>query len=195
MKKVIKNDLFPLFLVIVFPIHTWSIYLVFYNFEWLAKRTIPWDAVGYSAYSLCFALLESLIIFIVATPLFLLLRKKHGYLTAKAIAGVIFFIVVTWMIIYQINKNNGYFIQTSIENIVIIYNLRYRYKIILVLLAAGIIALTISVPPLLVLRSNKLISISLDLQQRLELVSYLYLLIDVIAIGIVVTRNLLTITT
>lgn len=167
--------------------------MVFYNFDWIARRTVFGDAIGYGAYSLSFALLESLLIFLVVVPIFLILRKKQGSDIAKAIIGTVFFIVTIWMIIYQIDKVNNFFIQATIENIVTTYNLRYRYKIGLVFSAAGIIALTIGFPPFLVRRSNKLESIILDFFQQLELISYLYLFFDVIAIVIVIIRNLVDI--
>ena len=190
MNKTITKDIFRLFLVIIFPIHTWSLYLVFYNFDWIARRTVFGDAIGYGAYSLSFALLDSLLIFLVVIPIFLLIRLSKGPDIAKAIIGTVFFVVVIWMIVYQINIINDFFIQATIENIVTTYNLRYRYKIGLVFSAAGIIALTIGLPPFLVRRSNKLESIILDFFQRLELISYLYLFFDVIAIVIVIIRNL-----
>ena len=59
--------------------------LVFYNFDWIARRTVFGGAIGYGAYSLSFALLESLLIFIVAVPFFLMLRKKQGSDIAKAL--------------------------------------------------------------------------------------------------------------
>lgn len=190
MKQTTTKDIFQLFLLILFPIHTWSIYLVFYNFEWVAKRTVLWDAVGYSAYSLAWALLESLIISLLAIPIFLLLRKSQGVESGKAILGTVFLTLVIWMILFQIDRKHDHFIQSSIIHIVEQYNLRYRYLIGLFLLAAGMIALSIIAPPFLVKRSEKSISFLLDLFRRVELLSYFFLFMDIIAIAIVIIRNL-----
>jgi hypothetical protein len=191
-KKIISKDIFEIFLLILFPIHTWSIYQGFYNFEWIANRTVLWDAVGYGAYSLSWALLESFLVFIFALPIYLMLRKSQGIENAQALFGTVFYIFTIWMILVQVDKINNFFTQTTIEQIVNNYSLRYRYKIGLVALAAGLISITILVPPFLVKKFDKSISTILDFWHRIILLSYFYLFIDMVAIVIVVYRNLAT---
>jgi len=191
-KKLISKDIVEIFLLILFPIHTWSIYQVFYNFEWIANRTVLWDAIGYGAYSLSWALLESFLIFIFGLPIYLMLRKSQGIENAEALFGTVFYIFTIWMILAQVDKINNFFTQTTIEQIVNRYSLRYRYRIGLVALATGLISLTILVPPFLVKKFDKSISAILDVWHRLILLSYLYLFIDVGAIVIVIYRNLAT---
>ena len=108
--KTHRKDLLKLFLIIAFPIHIWSIYQVLSNFEWVAERTTVWDAVGFTAYSLTFALFESILFLVLFTPIYLLLRKNNKADIVLAVIGSVFMIVAIWEMIYQINSNNSNFL-------------------------------------------------------------------------------------
>lgn len=190
MKRSIQKELLSLFLIIVFPIHTWSIIHVFYNFNWIAERTIVWDAIGYSAYSLSFALLESTLFFIIISPIFFLLRKNRGSDMAKAIIGPVFLITAVWEMVNRLNVYNSHVIEKLIFQFGLNLNLRYRYKVlILIFTITAFVAGTIGVFPFLIIKYNKIKTTAIDLQQRLEFLSYLFLTLDLISISIIIIRN------
>jgi hypothetical protein len=190
MEKITRKELFKLFLIIAFPIHTWSIILIFYNFEWIAERTIIWGAIGYSAYALAFALFESILSFILVLPIYLLLRKKRDVNTTQAIIGSVYLIISIWEIINRINISNSHILETTILQIGSNLKIRYRYKIaILFLVIAGPIAVSIGLTPFLISKYDKLKSISIDVFQRIELLSYIYLTLDLLSIFIIIIRN------
>lgn len=190
MVKPYRKELFQVFLIIAFPIHTWSILQVLSNFEWVAERTTVWDAVGFTAYALSFALFESILFLVLLSPVYLLLRKNNKADIVLAVIGSVFMIVAIWEMIYQINSNNSNFIETTIDQIVSRYKLQYRYKAGLILSVAVFITTSIGLPTFLIVKYDKLKSILIDLYERIELLSYFYLALDLLSIVIVVNRNL-----
>jgi len=188
--KTHRKDLLKLFLIIAFPIHIWSIYQVLSNFEWVAERTTVWDAVGFTAYSLTFALFESILFLVLLSPIYLRLRKNNKADIVLAVIGSVFMIVAIWEMIYQINSNNSNFFVTTIDQIVSKYKLRYRYKAGLIMSVAVFITTSIGLPPFLIVKYDKLKSIIIELYERIELLSYFYLALDLLSIVIVIIRNL-----
>jgi hypothetical protein len=189
MKKNLRKELFSLFLIIAFPIHTWSLYQTLNNFEWVAERTIVWDAFGYGSYALTFALFETFLFFLVITPFYLLFRKNRDVDTAVAVFGTVFITISIWEILHRLNVANSNILDTTINQIRTRFQLRYRYIVGLYLVLIGIIASSISLPPFLIIKKEKYSSAIIDLLQRLELLSYLYLGLDLISIVIVIIRN------
>ena len=190
MVKPYRKELFQVFLIIAFPIHTWSILQVLSNFEWVAERTTVWDAVGFTAYALAFALFESILFLVLLSPVYLLLRKNNKADIVLAVIGSVFMIVAIWEMIYQINSNNSNFFETTIDQIVSRYKLQYRYKAGLIMSVAIFITASIGLPTFLIIKYDKLKSILIDLYERIELLSYFYLALDLLSIVIVVNRNL-----
>jgi hypothetical protein len=188
--KTYRKDLLKLFLIIAFPIHIWSIYQVLSNFEWVAERTTVWDAVGFTAYSLSFALFESILFLVLFTPIYLLLRKNNKADIVLAVIGSVFMIVAIWEMIYQINSKNSNIFVTTIDQIVSKYKLRYRYKAGLIMSVSVFITTSIALPPFLIVKYDKLKSIIIELYERIELLSYFYLALDLLSIVIVIIRNL-----
>jgi len=188
--KTHQKDLLKLFLIIAFPIHFWSILQVLSNFEWVAERTTVWDAVGFTAYSLSFALFESILFLVLLSPIYLRLRKNNKADIVLAVIGSVFMIVAIWEMIYQINSNNSNFFVTTIDQIVSKYKLRYRYKAGLIMSVAVFITTSIGLPPFLIVKYDKLKSIIIELYERIELLSYFYLALDLLSIVIVIIRNL-----
>ncbi len=99
-------------------------------------------------------------------------------------------IVAIWEMIYQINSNNSNILVTTIDQIVSKYKLRYRYKAGLIMSVAVFITTSIGLPTFLIVKYDKLKSILIELFERIELLSYFYLALDLLSIVIVVNRNL-----
>jgi hypothetical protein len=190
MKTVIKNEIFPLFLLISFPINTWSIYIFFYNFEWVAERTTVGDAIGYGAYALVIALLESLFVSIFIALLYLLMKKNHDQDTSSAILGLTFLIISFWVIVGRVNSSQNISLIPILFAIKDKYHFQYRYFLALIVLSAGAISASMLLPPFLVHKYNKLKRFSLSLFQRLELLSYVYLALNLVSIVVVIIRNM-----
>ena len=75
-RKFSSPQLFKLLAACIFPIHFWTILMVFQDFSMIGSRTNYWDAIGVMGYALSFALLESLIFFIFMLMLGLIMPKK-----------------------------------------------------------------------------------------------------------------------
>ena len=189
MVKPYRKELFQVFLIIAFPIHTWSILQVLSNFEWVAERTTVWDAVGFTAYALSFALFESILFLVLLSPIFLVLRKNNQADIVLAVIGSVFMVVAIWEMVYQINSNNSNIFVTTIDQIVSKYKLRYRYKARLIMSVAVFITTSIGLPPFLIVKYDKLKSIIIELFERIELLSYFYLALDLLSIVTVIIRN------
>jgi len=189
MKNIIKKELLPLFFIIAFPINTWSIYIFFYNFKWVAERTKAWDAIGYGAYALAFALFESLFVSLIITPVYLLLRKSYDKDTSVAILGITFLIISFWVIFGRVNTSRDTSATTFMFEMREKYNLRLRYLYPLFFLVIGAIAASMTLPPFLILKFTKLKNLVIEILKRLELLSYIYLIMNLISIVIVIIRN------
>jgi hypothetical protein len=69
LKRYTRTGLWSLFLITGFPIHVWTILLAFDDFAWVADRTNNWDAIGASSYEMVYAVVESVIVFLVIVAL------------------------------------------------------------------------------------------------------------------------------
>lgn len=186
---ITKKWLWRLFLVIALPIHIWGFLLALRNVEMLSQRTNTWDAIAFVAYILVIALLESMFVFILSLAIsWMLPRSWRARQRALALAALSF-VFACWVVIRQLNYWNGpnkgivlYLIETSN------HVLRYGALVIFV----GILAVLVSVvfPLLMIDRSPKFVDLLDQITERLALLSLLYIVLDVISIGIVVFRNL-----
>ena len=98
MKRYSKSGLWSLYLTCAFPLHVWTIILSLRDFSWVAERTNSWDAIGVVSYGLVFALVESLLVFLVALLLGFLISKKWDEDRRIALMGLLVFITSLWAI-------------------------------------------------------------------------------------------------
>ncbi|MGD8456053.1 MAG: hypothetical protein PVF83_06695 [Anaerolineales bacterium] len=190
MKNILKKELLSLFLLVSFPINTWSIYVFLYNFEWVAERTNMSDALGYGAYALAFTLFESLLITLIITPLYLLLRKNHDIETSKAMIGITFIILSLWIIILRINISQDTSLFGFLFKIKSTYNIRFGYFLAIFFLSIGAVVASMLAPPFLVRKYKKIQSFTIELFHRIELLSYVYLVLNLVSIVVVIIRNI-----
>jgi hypothetical protein len=192
-KKAFLKEFFRLLLIISFPIHIWSFVQIFNNFEWIANRTHLGDAFGYFAYALMFALFDSLIISIIAILIYLPLRYSQGQNKARAIFTCVYFISTAWVLFYRINfqqTGDGEFVWNFIQEIGDTYGLRLRYEMGLLFLFAAVIALTLILPVFLINKSLRVEKFVQGLIERVELLAYIYIFLDLIGILTVIYRNI-----
>ena len=191
-KRLSRGDLITLFLVVAFPIHAWSIYMIMQDFQWVMERTVSvWDAIGYSSYSLDFALFESSVLFLVVL-LFSFLLPSH-WKANKTLAGIsiVFFSVSFWAIINQLfffYYNTSFVSRIPQIFVASAHPVRWFY-----LVAGGIVLLvlgSILVPLFFINRSSKFTKTTLAVIDRLVILSGLYIVLDIFGFIIIVIRNL-----
>ena len=77
-RRYSRQGLWSLFLTCAFPLHFWTLILVFRDISWLTDRTNAWDAIGVASYGMIFAFTESVVIFLVAALLGIPYAKTLG---------------------------------------------------------------------------------------------------------------------
>ncbi|MEK6222726.1 MAG: hypothetical protein N2D54_10820, partial [Chloroflexota bacterium] len=92
-----------LFLVTLFPLHFWAVIILLADVGWVAERTNAWDAVGYTAYILLVALVESIAAFIVFAALSSLLPRSWESNKRLAVMGYYALLLPLWGVINQLN--------------------------------------------------------------------------------------------
>ena len=172
-------------LIVTFPLHVWALLMIFRDLEFVSERTEIWDAVGYAGYSLMFTLIESLILALVVWLLSLLLPKKWDTQRSLNIAGSIFLILAGASIVdmafhafadVRISRQYLHGLET--------------YPTLTYLLIAGTVILSIVGVVWLILKSARTEQIFTEIYDRIMLLSYFYLFLDVAGIAIVILRNL-----
>jgi hypothetical protein len=186
MKWYSKQGFWSLFLICAFPLHIWTIILAFRDFSWVTERTNSWDAIGVVSYGLLFALIESVVIFLIMVLLGFLVSKTWGEDRRIALLGMLMLIASVWAMVSYLY----FMLQVSIpaETITFLVNLahplRFLYAVSLAL--AGI---SVAIPAYLVLRSEKFLQGVKGLFERLSLLTLFYLFFDFVGLVIVIIRN------
>jgi hypothetical protein len=183
-----RQDLLKLFLVCVFPLQTWTIYMTLRDVEWVAARTNVGDALGFLSYNLLFGLIESILAWIFLLLLNFLIPKQWARQTRIALLGSIVFIVAIWAVLGQLYFLIGQgtpelFLKIAIGTG---HPLWILYGTAITSIAASVI-----IPIILLVRSPLVRDRLLSIFERVTVLSGLYLILDLVGIAIVVTRNLL----
>ena len=170
-----------------FPLHFWTLILVFRDIQWMTERTNFWDALGVASYAMVFAFLESLLLFLILTLLGFLVPTQWTRETRIALLTVLFLILSVWAMLSQL-----YFlaaVQTPGWLIFLMARTGHPVRI-LYALALILVTPTLALPAWLALRSEKFLKSVNSLIERLSLLSGLYLFFDVVGLIIVIIRNL-----
>ena len=186
-QKFNRGDWFRLFLVCAFPLHLWTILMVFRDVSWVAERTTSWDAVGFSGYALFYTLIESLLLFGFIALLSLLVPKDWNKTLRFATLSLLAFVLSGWAIMEQLI-------------LIVLWGRLHRLAastpfltsspIVTQVIFAVLIIISVAIP-LLLLRKSKKIQLGVySLLERLTLLSGLYLFLDAIGIGIIIYRNI-----
>ncbi|HAY84899.1 MAG TPA: hypothetical protein DCY42_08260 [Chloroflexi bacterium] len=186
-EKFNRGDWFRLFLVCAFPLHLWTILMVFRDVNWVAERTTSWDALGFGGYALFYTLIESLLLFGFVALLGFLIPKTWNKVLRFDVLSLVAFVLAGWAILEQL--------------ILIVFwgKLRNLAASIPFLSAkpwpaqflfAALVAISVAVPLLLLLRSEKVQGWVNAVLERLTLLSTLYLFFDVVGIIIIIFRNI-----
>lgn len=181
-----KQGLWSLFLMCAFPLHAWTLVMLFRDLSWMAERTNFGDALGGGAYALLFAFVESLIFFLVMTLLGFLVSTAWDQDRRVVLVTVLYWIAALWSMTGQLYfltqfQAPDWFLGFLIQNG---HPVRVMYA-----LAFFLVAPTVALPAWLILRSEKLVKSINSLIERLSLLSAFYLFFDLVGLVFVIVRN------
>lgn len=170
-----------------FPIHVWTIILGLRDFGWISERTNSWDAIGTTSYGLVYALIESIIFF----PFVVILGYFiSGQWEEKKRVVVMSSIVITISLWAMFNQ--FYFLQEiKIPEFVMNFFVNLQRPLLTLYLIAFVFTLfSFLIPTFLILYSTKFELIVQIFIERLSLLMIFYLIIDILALMIILIRNL-----
>ncbi|HAV75722.1 MAG TPA: hypothetical protein DCX53_00045 [Anaerolineae bacterium] len=181
-----RQGLWSLFLMCAFPLHLWTIILVFQDVSWVAERTNAWDAVGVASYAMVFALVESLLVFLIMTLIGFVTPRRWDVNKRVAFLTLLILILAIWGIASQL---------------LFLWNINLSEQVIQFLARSGhplwylygvslaVVIPTVFVPVYIFLRSDKMSIFIYDLADRLLVLSMFYLLFDLAGIIVLIVRN------
>lgn len=185
-----KGDFFKFFLVVCMPVHFWAIFMALQDLEWMVGRSYFWEFIGYAAYILLIAFLESAFLSAVFLLAGLLLPKAWrkginlAVLSAWALTVLLAGIANQYYFFLDVHdKNANPYIVRGLDYVYYYDTLVFIALILLVLLAAVL-------PPLLLPRMPKPRGAMLNLIERIGLLSTIFLFLDAVGLLIVLYRNL-----
>ena len=181
------KGLWSLFLTCAFPLHFWTLILVFRDVSWLAERTNAADAIGVASYGMIFAFAESTVVFLVVVLLGFLTPIQWEPDRRIAFLGLLFLITSAWGMIGQLLFLWNIFLPA--EAIQFLRSSSHPLRIIYVVCLA-VVTPTVLLPVYGFLRSNKAVMIMQNLMERLALLATFYLFFDLLGLIIVIIRNL-----
>lgn len=184
-----RRGLWKLFLAAVFPVHLWAIIIMLADVGWVAERTNAWDAVGYSAYVLGIALVESLALFIAIALLGLLLPRQWSQERKLAVLGGYLLVIFLAIVVNQLNFFPIDSFTSWTQDQILGGDHPYRYGILILLAAAGGTGAGAILPVWGGYRSEKYVEIFGDIIERIGLLSSLYLFLDLASLVIIIGRN------
>ncbi len=186
-RKYSRKGLWSLFLTCAFPLHFWTLILVFRDISWLTERTNAWDAIGVASYGMIFAFTESVVIFLIVVLLGFFTPKRWQVDQRVAFLSLLILITAIWGMIGQLlflwniflPAQAIQFLRSSSHPLRIIYGV-----------CLTVITPTVLLPAYAFVRSNKAVMIMQNLTERLSLLTMFYLFFDLLALMIVIIRNI-----
>lgn len=184
--KFDRSDWFKLFLVCAFPLHLWTILMVFRDVNWVAERTTSWDALGFSGYALFYTLIESLLLFGFIALLGFIIPKNWNLTLRFVILSLIAFILAGWSIMEQLILIIFWgWLRHLADSFTFLITQPWSSYVIF----AGLIVISMTVPLLLLRKYKGLQTKVYSVLDRLTLLSGLYLFLDAIGIIVIIIRN------
>ena len=182
-----RQDLWSLFLISAFPLHFWTLILVFRDISWLTERTNAWDAIGVASYGMVFAFVESVVIFLVLALLGLLTPKQWESNRRIAFLAFLILIISAWGIISQLLFLWNVFLPAQAIEVLrhSSHPLRIIYAVCLM-----VVTPTVLLPAYSFIRSKKAVTFMQNIIERLSLLTMLYLFFDVLGLIIIIIRNI-----
>lgn len=182
-----RQGLWSLFLMCAFPLHLWTIFLALRDLSWLIERSNLWDAISVLSYGLIFALAESVIVFLMAVLLGLLVPKYWRQDRRVAVISALVFSLTLWAMISQLYWLLG--IPTPEFVIRLLMDAQHPVRFLYAGALVAVLA-TIMPPTYFILRSDDFFRFVQALIERLALLMSFYLVFDFTGLIIVIMRNI-----
>ena len=181
-----RQGLGSLFLTCAFPLHLWALIMAFRDLSWVAERTNLWDAIGVLAYGVVFALVESIVIFLVLALLGLFTPMQWDSDRRIAFLGLLILLTSLWGMISQLLFIWNVFLPAPAVQLLRSSNHPYR---ILYGSCLVVVTFTFLLPVYFFIRSKRSVPFMQDLMERLSLLTGFYLFFDLLGLLIVIIRN------
>lgn len=180
-----RQGLWFLFLMCALPLHIWTFILAFRDFSWVTERTNSWDAIGVISYGLIFTFFEGVAIFVTAALLGMLISRKWGEGKRIAITSVGTIILSLWAManhLYFLNNNS---LPAFVFLIRLDHPLRFLYAFFFLIVTTSFL-----LPIYSIIKSEIFFQIIQTVNERLSILMNIYLIADVIALIIILIRNI-----
>lgn len=173
-----RRDTFLLFTACTFPVHVWALLNLFRKAPAYVLRLGVREIVGVSAYTLAFALLESLILLLFLILLSAILPGKYFRDRFVPQGAILVFLISTWLIPMH-----------YLRPILASLNIDPKQYLTLIFLWVISFVILLSALSYLIRRSSAIETVIFRFVDRLIVLAGLYLLLDVVSVFIIVVRN------
>ncbi len=168
-----RGDLLTVLATCVFVVHSWSILGILRNLTIWMLHWAPWEMIGLVSYTFLFSLIESLVVFFMLLFLAALLPRRFLRSSFSLRGSMLVMMAALWLGV----SHQAFDPQAG----------RTLWVYALALLG---FSATIGLLPLLVLRYERFRRAILSFVDRLSVLAGLYVLLDVLSLGVVFLRNL-----
>lgn len=186
-QRYTRQGLWSLFLVCAFPLHLWTLLMAFRDISWLTERTNARDAIGVVSYGMLFAFAESVVVFGLVALLGFFTPPRWTPQRRIAFLSLLLLITAGWAMIAQLLFMWN--VSLPAWAVDFLRGSSHPFRI----LYAGSLALvapTVVLPVYAFIRSRKAAGFMQNLIERLSLLAAFYLFLDVLAIVVIIFRNL-----
>ena len=171
-RLVTKGDAITTFAMIVFVIHIWSIYNLLVEVPAWILRLSTWELVGVVSYTLVFAFVESLIILFVFVLIAAILPERFFRQKFVSISVIFIVLAAIWVIPIHLYED-------TIRSWGMLGAVGFLSLVLISFIAAYAF----------VFRSSKFEESILSVAQRVTVLAVLYVLVDLAAFMVLVSRN------
>ena len=161
--------------------------MVFGDFPWLIDQYDLSEAISVWAYALVFALGESLLPFIIMLAIYLLLPKKWKINKRFSLIYITFFVLMFWTVVSQLFALGSYQLPGLYINL-----MQWSGHPLWVLYGTALVftGLSILIPLFFWLRSPDFHNKVINVTDRIVILSWLYLILDLGSIIMILYRNI-----
>ncbi|RMH02228.1 MAG: hypothetical protein D6706_00455 [Chloroflexi bacterium] len=167
-----RQDLLYVFAACAFPVHVWLIINVMREVPAWILRLSMWDLLGVVAYSLLFALLETAVVTVFFVVLGMMLPQRWIQGRFVSLATLLVMISAVWFVVLHYNSQ-------AIENRQIV-TLGIWLASYLLVMGGAVLALY---------RSQRVETAVAAFVQRLVVLSFFYIVVDIFGLFIVISRQ------
>jgi|WetSurMetagenome_2_1015567.scaffolds.fasta_scaffold337605_2 hypothetical protein len=182
-----RKGIIQLLMVCAFPIHVWAIIMAFRDFSWVAERTNTWDAIGLFSYAVVFAFVETLGVFLIVLFVGFFTPRQWDPEKRLAVLGTLFLMLAIWAVLGQIYSMNGCSLPSWIIDFLVRSDHPFR------LLWGGsfvLVAASVTAAGLLVGVTDYGRRATLEIFDRISMLTSLYMVFDLAGIIVLVVRNI-----